>query len=98
MRLREYELVYITPPTVEDEQVGTVSESIATYVRNLKGELGEVKPWGRRKFAYPIDHHREGNYVEMHFQLDPTAAHELERSLRLNESVLRYLLVRKDEQ
>ncbi len=95
--MRDYELVYIAPPIVEDEQVGAVTETIATYVRNLKGELGEVKPWGRRKFAYPINHYREGNYVELHFRLDPAAAHELERSLRLNESVLRYLLVRKDE-
>lgn len=94
--MHEYELVYIIPPTVEEEQVGGITEAITAYIQSLKGEVGEVKPWGRRRFAYPINHFREGNYVEVHFKLDPAATRELDRGLRLNESVLRHLLVRKD--
>ena len=94
--MANYELVYILMPTFEDEQLGPVYETISGLVQNLKGEVSEVKPWGRRKLAYPIKGFRDGNYVEMRFAMSPTAAAELERSLRLNESVIRYLLVRKD--
>jgi small subunit ribosomal protein S6 len=95
--LKDYELVYILPPTVEEEQTAGVVEAVSNFVQTLKGEVQEVKPWGRRKLAFPIQHHREGSYVEMHFKLDPAASSDLERGLRLNESVLRYMLVRKDQ-
>jgi small subunit ribosomal protein S6 len=90
-------MVYVVNPTVEEEQVGSVVEGINAAVQNLKGEIGEVKPWGRRRLAYPIKGFREGNYVEMHFKLDPAAAAELERNLQLNETVIRYLLIKKGD-
>lgn len=95
--MKDYELVYILPPTVEEEQTTGVIESVSNFIQSLKGEVQEVKPWGRRRFAYPIKHFREGGYVEMHFKLDPAMSADLERGLRLNESVLRYMLVRKDQ-
>jgi small subunit ribosomal protein S6 len=95
--LKDYELVYILPPTVEEEQTTGVVEAVSSFVQSLKGEVQEVKPWGRRKLAFPIQHHREGSYFEMQFKLDPAASSDLERGLRLNESVLRYMLVRKDQ-
>jgi small subunit ribosomal protein S6 len=94
--LRDYEMVYILTPALEDEQVPSAIEGVSATVQNLKGEVGEVKPWGRRRFAYPIARLREGNYVEMHFKLDPASVSELERSIRLNEAVIRYLLIAKD--
>lgn len=94
--MQNYELVYILAPTFEEEQLPLAYDSIGTLVQNLKGEVAETKPWGRRRLAYPIKGFREGNYVEMRFKLGPDAAIELERSLRLNEAVIRYLLVRKD--
>ncbi len=96
MRLQDYELTYILAPTFEEEQLGGVYDSISGLVQNLKGEVAESKPWGRRRMAYPIKGFREGNYVELRFKMDAKSAAELERSLRLNEAVIRYLLVRKD--
>jgi small subunit ribosomal protein S6 len=95
--LKDYELVCILPPTVEEEQTTGVIESVSNFVQSLKGEVQEVKPWGRRRLAYPIKHHREGSYVELQFKLDPAVSGDLERGLRLNESVLRYLLISKDQ-
>ncbi|MDA8219328.1 MAG: 30S ribosomal protein S6 [Dehalococcoidales bacterium] len=94
--MREYELVYILDPNLEEEQAAGITEGVSGVVRNLKGELGEVKPWGRRKLAYPINNFREGNYIEMHFKMETSAVAELERGLRLNESVIRYLVTKKD--
>lgn len=94
--MQEYELVYILAPTFEEDQLSGAYDSVSALVQNLKGQVAEVKPWGRRRLAYPIKGFREGNYVEMRFQLGASAAAELERNLRLNEAVIRYLLVRKD--
>ncbi|MHB1131197.1 MAG: 30S ribosomal protein S6 [Chloroflexota bacterium] len=94
--MANYELVYILMPTFEEEQLTPVYESITGLVQSLKGEIAEVKPWGRRRLAFPIKGFRDGNYVEMRFQMETPASAELERSLRLNESVIRYMLVRKD--
>jgi small subunit ribosomal protein S6 len=96
VRLQDYELTYILAPTFEEEQLGPAYESISSLVQNLKGEVAETKPWGRRRLAYPIKGFREGNYVEMRFKMDASTTAELERNLRLNEAVIRYLLVRKD--
>lgn len=95
--MKDYELVYILPPTAEEEQTASTVEAITAWVQSLKGEVQEVKGWGRRRFSYPIKQHREGNYVEMHFKLDPAATTELERGLRLNESVIRHMLISKDD-
>lgn len=95
--MQEYELIYIVAPTVEEEGQTVLNERVGTMITNLKGEIAEVKPWGRRRLAYPIKSFREGNYVEMQLKLDPQAVAELERNMRLNESVIRYLLIRKGE-
>ena len=94
--MANYELVYILMPTFEEEQLGPTYEQVTGLVQNLKGEIADMKPWGRRRLAFPIKGFREGNYVEMRFQMEASAAAELERNLRLNESVIRYMLVRKD--
>lgn len=90
--MRDYELMYILTPDIEEEPAGRIAESIGAAIQSLKGEMGDVKPWGRRKLAYPIGNNREGGYVEMHFKMNPAATRDLERSLRLNESIMRYLL------
>jgi small subunit ribosomal protein S6 len=53
-----------------------------------------VKPWGRKKLAYPIKNYTEGNYVLTLFKMDPKLTAELESSLELSEEILRHLLVR----
>ena len=94
--MRDYEMVYILMPELEDEQLSGAIENVSASVQNVKGEVAEVKPWGRRRLAYPIKAKREGNYVEMHFKMDPAATTELERSMRLNESVVRYMVIVKE--
>jgi small subunit ribosomal protein S6 len=96
VQLRDYEMVYILAPTLEEEQIPSAIEGVTAAVQNVKGETGEIKPWGRRRLAYPIAGFREGNYVEMHFKMEPAAATELDRNLRLNEAVIRYLLIVND--
>ncbi len=93
--MNEYELICILPPAVEEESTNAATETITAFLQSLNGEIVEVKPWGRRRLAFPIGGHREGNYVEYQLKLDPALTQQLERGMKLNEDVIRYLLINK---
>ena len=57
-----------------------------------------MQPWGRRRLAYPISRHTEGNYVLTQIKLDPERTHELESGFAISDDILRHLLIRKDEE
>lgn len=96
--MRRYELVVIISPQVADDEVPEAIERLVRRpVEGQGGEVGEVNQWGRRKLAYPIQKHLEGNYVLTEFRLDPLRTKELERGLHISEEVIRHLLVRLDE-
>jgi small subunit ribosomal protein S6 len=93
--LRDYELIYIIRPTVETEALGGLNERIQGWIGTNGGEIQKVNPWGRRRLAYPIDNFRDGTYVQVNFRANPQSLRELERSIKLTEDVLRYMLVRQ---
>jgi small subunit ribosomal protein S6 len=109
-RRRDYELLFIVSPlrSSEDEIANTVNR-VRQAIASAGGEMTDVDqspPWGRRKFAYPIREYAEGEasrrpfnegfYVLCHFNLASTRIPEIERALKLNDSVLRYLLTLVD--
>ncbi len=109
--MRQYELLMVLQPQLDDDGVNTVitnvnerlqkdgGEMVLTgQLSDRKGTVSEVtEGWKTRRLAYPIANHREGYYVVLRFQSPPTYIDELERGLRLDEDVLRYLTVREDE-
>lgn len=95
--MRDYELVFIISPQISDEDIENVTNRVSQLVANNGGEITEIKPWGRRRLAYPIDNFREGFYVATKLRLNPASASDLERSLKLTEEIIRYLLVRIGE-
>jgi small subunit ribosomal protein S6 len=96
--LRRYELVVIVSPQVADEDLtATVDQLVRRPVEGRGGQCLDINVWGRRKLAYPIQKHLEGNYVLTQLQLDPEQAKELERGLQISEEVIRHLLVRLEE-
>jgi len=96
--LRRYELIVIINPQVADDEVpDAIDRLVRRPVEGQGGELGDVNQWGRRKLAYPISKHVEGNYVLTELRLDPQQTKELERGLHISEEVIRHLLVRLDE-
>jgi small subunit ribosomal protein S6 len=96
--LREYELIVVMNPEIAEEDVPAAIERVSAAVTSRGGEIEEVQPWGRRKLAYAIDRHAEGNYVLSNIKLDPARTHELESGFMISEDILRHLLVRKDEE
>jgi len=92
-----YELVFIVQPEMEEEPLTAQVEKIKQTISDLKGQVYQVDPWGRRRLAYPIKKHREGFYFLIQMALPSSAVRSLERSLKLMEDVIRYLIVRQDE-
>ena len=65
--------------------------------RSFGGEVVDVNHWGRRRLAYPIKRHFEGNYVVSQIRLDPGSVSDLEGGLRISEEILRHLVVQAGE-
>jgi len=92
--LREYELIYIVRPDVEEEALEGISKRVDQVVASNGGQIREVKRWGKRRLAYPIQKLKEGYYVLNRIELEPQMLKEVERSLTLSEEIIRYLIVR----
>ena len=60
------------------------------------GTVEKVDDWGKRKLAYPIQDLNDGHYILMHFSANPELPYELERNMKINENIMRYLVIRKD--
>jgi small subunit ribosomal protein S6 len=93
---RQYELVYIAPPDSSDEVMADLHQQIAAVVARFGGTIDRSEPWGRRKLAYEIGHHREGLYVLEVITGPGTMTAELDRRLRVLDVVIRHLIVRVD--
>jgi small subunit ribosomal protein S6 len=95
--LRDYELVVILSPEVGDDVIGDSLERLNQGITSRGGEVVDVNHWGRRRLAYPIARHFEGNYVVSQIKLDPAQVPDLESSLRISEEVIRHLIVKAGE-
>lgn len=93
-RLRDYELVYIISPEVDEEVLESTTGSVKQYITGNGGVVSEEERWGKRRLAYPIKRHQEGNYVLTRFKMEPEWSKGLEANLEISENVLRHLLIR----
>ena len=95
--MRNYELVMIVRPDLEEEEVTETREYINGLISSSGGQVVTVDLWGKRRLAYPIADQLEGYYLLIQCELDPPDLPELERVMRLDNRIIRYLLVRADE-
>jgi len=93
-RLRDYELVVILSPELDEEDLPAAIDRFSQLIADRGGEVKEIDRWGRRKLAYPIKRFVEGNYLVTQVRLDPNRTSDVEAGLRISEEVLRHLLVR----
>ena len=92
--MRRYELMLVLRPDLADDKVQASLERTTRAIAAGGGQIVKQAPWGRRRLAYPIAHHREGSYYVVLFEAPPTAISELERGLLISEEVLRHLVTR----
>ena len=95
---RDYELVVIAVPQLEDQGVVALTARIAGWITGAGGTVIKSNVWGRRPLAYAIRKFSDGIYVQFDYQLAPSASRELERNLRIDEQIIRHLVVRLDEE
>lgn len=93
---RKYEMVYVLNPSLGEEELAAANERIATIV-NANGSVESVESWGRKRLAYEINDLREGIYHVMLFNSDAEGPKEIERLMRINDDLLRYLIVREEK-
>jgi len=95
--MNKYELALVVSAKLDDAAREAVVEKAKGYVTRYGGEISEVEEWGKKRLAYEIQHERDGYYFFVEFEAEPTAPAEIERHVRIMDSVLRYLIVRRDE-
>jgi small subunit ribosomal protein S6 len=95
--VRQYELVYITPPETTEEALADLHQQVAAIVERFGGTVEKTENWGRRRLAYEIARQREGVYVLELLNGPGAMTAELDRRLRVIDTVIRHLIVRVDE-
>jgi len=92
-----YENVFIARQDISGAQVDTLADTFTQLVADNGGEVKKREYWGLRNLAYRMRKNRKGHYVLMNLSAPPAAVAELERTMRINEDVIRYMTIRVDE-
>ncbi len=87
---RSYEAFYIVPASLSDEEVQTVADHFKDVVEKNGGTVESAGKWEKRRLAYEINGHKDGNYVLMKFTAPAPVPNELNRLMRINDSVIRH--------
>lgn len=90
--MRNYELVFVVKPNTDEEAREAVLNKVKEVVAT-EGEVVKVDVWGTRKLAYPIAKFNEGHYVLVNFKAGVEVPKEIDRNLKINENVIRHMIV-----
>ncbi|KAF0122030.1 MAG: small subunit ribosomal protein S6 [bacterium] len=96
--MKAYETVFITDPDIPEEDLDKIIERLTGIVDNFNGKIVGVKKWGKRKLAYRIKKRSKGYYFILNFLGNRALTTELERVLKLDDRILKYLTLKADEE
>ncbi len=94
--MNQYEVLYVITPELDEEADKVVMDKFADIITANGGEIEKTDVWGKRRLAYPIDYKTEGFYVLVVFSANPELPRELERNMRNDERLMRYMVTRKE--
>lgn len=92
-----YETIFIIDATLAEDAVTAVKDKFTSLIA-ANGTVDNIDEWGKRRLAYEINDRTEGYYVLVDFKADPEFPKELDRQYRINDSILRTIIIRKDEE
>ena len=95
--MKAYELLFFVAPTISDEDRVAVMKRIGTTIAEGAGKVDNVDEWGKRKLAYEINGLTDGDYTLVNFHADPQNVAELDRVLRINDAVVRHMIVKRED-
>ena len=94
--MKAYELLFFAP-SIDEESRAAVMKRIETTIAEGEGTVDNVDNWGKRKLAYEIDGLTDGDYTLIDFHADPANVAELDRVLRINDAVVRHMIVKRTD-
>jgi small subunit ribosomal protein S6 len=94
---RTYEVIFIVDPDAAEDDVMKLSESVQKIITGQGGSITKTEMMGKRQLAYEINHKKDGTYVLLEVEGSGKEIAEVERRMRVNDQILRYMTVRVDE-
>ena len=94
--MREYEIMMVLRPDLEEEVIKSVVERFVNIITDNNGEVTAIEPWGKRRLAYEINDYKEGFYVLITYTANGDFNAELERNFRIVDTVIRHIIVRQE--
>lgn len=95
--MREYELVTVINPEVDDGEISEIMDKVVQSISSRGGIIDKMDKWGKRRLAYPIRKFMEANYILTCFKLEPKLIKEVEAEIRALEDILRHLVVLSED-
>lgn len=96
VRNRKYEAFYIVAGDLSDADVQKIADKFKGIVETNGGTVESAAKWDKRKLAYEINGHKDGNYVLMNFEADAQAPKELDRLMRISDDIIRHRIFKLD--
>lgn len=94
--MNNYEVMFIIEAALEEDKKEAAIEMVKEII-SADGEVGKINVWGNRKLAYPINKKNEGYYVVIEFAANAELPKELDRRLKISDSIIRHIIINKDE-
>ena len=96
--MNKYEMMFIVKANADEKAIAKTADSLKSVITSMKGEITDSKDLGSRELAYPIKKENVGYYFVVIFEATAEIINELDRKARIDESVLRHLIIRLDEE
>lgn len=95
--MKAYEVMLILDPGLDEEAAAATMTKVRSVITDGKGTVDAEDPWGKRKLAFEIDGHSEGDYQVLQYHAPVETVAELDRVLHITDPVIRYMIVRRDD-
>lgn len=94
--MNKYESVIIIKPNLDEEEIDNITQKVKEIIED-DGAVTKVEKMGVKKLAYEIQKNKEGYYIVIYFEADPSIISEIERYYRITEDIMKFITVRKDD-
>ena len=94
--MNKYELALVLRPDLEEEAKNAEIQKVQDLITRFEGTVDKIDDWGKKRLAYEIAKQKEGYYIVIDFEANPSLIAELERIYRITDNVMKFIVVRKD--
>lgn len=91
--MKTYEIMYVVRPDLQEEEYKKISQKYENIITKQAGKIIQTEMWGHKVLAYEIKNHNKGFYILTKFSSNKEAIYELDRLIRIDESVLRHMII-----